>query len=215
MRWFVYALILANLGVFVWYYQHVPETPPRASRESKADEDATLSLVLLKEFQQQTDKKTGVRQCFSLGPFESKIQAGLASKLLKAESIKADTVMRKDARRKAYWVLLPPAESREAAKKAIRKLKKNNISDYFLVATGEMANAISLGVFSKFESAHRRIKQMQELGYTPRFEKVDLPKREYWLDWPRKGGKPLPDSGLARIRQIHANIGVRKLNCQQ
>jgi len=215
VKWVVYALLLTNLGVFVWYYQHVPETAPRTSVVDKANDNASLSLVLLREYGQKPEEKPSGRQCFSLGPFENKKQAGSASKLLKAGSIKAKIVMRKDARRKAYWVLLAPAESRKAAKKDIKRLKKLNITDYFLVATGEMANAISLGVFTQFESAHRRIKQMQGLGFTPRFEKVDLPKREYWLDWPEDGGISLSDVALQRVRKIREIIKVRTLDCSQ
>ena len=98
--------------------------------------------------------------------------------------------------------MLPPAESREAAQQSVARLKQLKVTDYFLVATGEKTNAVSLGVYSQFESAHRRIKEMQDLGFKPDFEKVELPKREYWLDWSRDSGKTVPQTELEKIKQI-------------
>jgi hypothetical protein len=200
MKWLIYLLILLNIAMFVWHFRSDDVVEHTSLSDVKQDE-ATLSLVLLKEQQQQKEKEI-TRWCFSLGPFEDKQQASLANGILKSAGIDAERRLSKDARRKAYWVLLPPAESREAAQKSIARLKQLKVTDYFLVATGEKTNAVSLGVYSQFESAHRRIKEMQDMGFKPDFEKVELPKREYWLDWPRKGGKPLSESDLKKVQKI-------------
>ncbi len=200
MKWIVYLLLLVNLGVFVWHYRS--DSPAAVTPAvPEGQEEAVLSLVLLKEYQQQKqDKET--RWCYSVGPFETKQQARTAAGILHAAGIKAQRRLSTEARRKAYWVLLPPAESREAAKQHIARLRQLNVDDFFLVQTGDMVNAVSLGVFTRFESAHRRIKEMQELGFKPGFEKIDLPKREYWLDWPQDSGASLPPGILEKIRKI-------------
>lgn len=200
MKWIIYLLLLVNLGVFVWHYRSGGAVPTIPTTPVEQD-DAVLSLVLLKEYQQQK-QDTNVRWCYSVGPFETKKQAGSAAAILYAAGIKAHRRLSTEARRKAYWVLLPPAESREAAKQHIARLKKLKVKDFFLVQTGDMINAVSLGVFTKFESAHRRIKEMQDLGFKPIFEKTDLPKREYWLDWPQKTGASLEAGDLEKIRKI-------------
>lgn len=200
MKWIIYLLILLNIATFVWHYRSDEVADVARLGESRQDE-ATLSLVLLKE-QHQQKKKEIIRWCYSLGPFEDKQQASLATGILKTVGIEAERRLSKDARRKAYWVLLPPAESREAAQKNVARLKELKVTDYFLVVTGEKTNAVSLGVYSQFESAHRRIKEMQALGFKPDFEKVELPKREYWLDWPREGGKSVPEADMKKIRKI-------------
>ncbi len=214
MKWVIYLLLLANLGVFVWHYQDVDSLlPAKDVKEGKSDK-SSLSLVLLKEFnpREKTPAKSG-KQCYSLGPFRDKKQAALARRVLQAEGINVKQNMRKDARRKAYWVLLPPAESRAAAKQTIARLKQLKLDDYFLVVSGDQTNAISLGVFTQFESAHRRIKQIQALGFTPRFEKVELPKREYWLDWPLSSNKHISDDAMGRIHKIRQEVQVTERNC--
>jgi hypothetical protein len=200
MKWIIYILLLLNIAMFVWHYSS-DKTTGVASATSSNQDEAVMSLVLLKE--RQTQKEQPIkRSCFSLGPFADKQQADLVSGLLKSSGIKAKRRISKDARRKAYWVLLPPAESKEAAQKSVARLKQLKVDDYFMVVTGDKTNAISLGVFSKFESAHRRIKEIQDLGFKPEFEKVELPKREYWWDWPKDGGKSLDASVMTKIKNI-------------
>ncbi len=208
MKWLIYLLLLANIGVFFWHFR-----PAMLSAPEDQDEAASsLSLVLLQEARERSAEPAGAGRCLDLGPFETVKQASRAAAALKAHGIKARQRINREARRKAYWVLLPPAISREEARKTLKKLKKQKINDYFLVPTGDKANAISLGVFSKFESAHRRIKQMQKLGFKPVFEKVELAKREYWLEWPLEAGKP-PSSVMETIRRIRAEARLTSRTC--
>ena len=212
MKWIIYTLVLLNIAMFVWHYQSGKSTEVSPVGIPKQDESA-ISLVLLQE-QELQKKQTVARWCYSLGPFVDKQQADLVSGILVSAGIKAKHRISKDARRKAYWVLLPPAESSEAAQKSVARLKKLKVDDYFMVVTGEKTNAISLGVFSKFESAHRRIKEMQELGFNPKFEKVELPKREYWWDWPRDGGKALNEGEMTKVKKISNEIRQIERKCR-
>jgi hypothetical protein len=211
MKWIIYLLLLLNIAMFVWHFQSGEVADVPSSVASGRDE-ATLSLVLLKERRQQKQQEI-TRWCYSLGPFEDKQQASLASGILKTAGIDAKRRLSKDARRKAYWVLLPPAESREVAQKSVARLKELKVMDYFLVVTGDKTNAVSLGVYSQFESAHRRIKEMQDLGFKPIFEKVELPKREYWLDWPRDGGKSLSESIRKKVQNISSEVRQIERGC--
>lgn len=211
MKWIIYILLLLNIAVFAWHYRP-GESTAKATTDLLDHEEAVMSLVLLQERQTNKEKKVKSR-CYSLGPFEDKEQAGLVEGLLKSSGIKAKRRISKDARRKAYWVLLPPAASKEEAQKSITKLKQLKVDDYFMVVTGEKINAISLGVYSKFESAHRRIKEMQDLGFKPEFEKVELPKREYWWDWPRDSGKSLNAQDMLKVRNISNQVRQIEREC--
>lgn len=211
MKWIIYTLLLLNIAMFAWHYQSGNSTTVTPVVLPKQD-DTAQPLVLLEE--QRLQKKQAItRWCYSLGPFADKQQADLASGILKGSGIKAKRRVSKDARRKAYWVLLPPAESRDAAQKSVARLKQLKVDDYFMVVTGEKTNAVSLGVFTKFESAHRRIKEMQGLGFNPKFEKVELPKREYWWDWPRDGGKALDESEMTKVKNISNEVNQIERGC--
>ena len=200
MKWIIYTLLLLNIAMFAWHYQSDKANGATSVALPEKD-DTSISLVLLQEQRVQKEQVI-TRWCYSLGPFADKKQADLASGILKSSGIKAKRRISKEARRKAYWVLIPPAESREAAQKSVARLKQLKVDDYFMVVTGEKTNAVSLGVYTKFESAHRRIKEMQDLGFKPEFEKVELPKREYWWDWPRDGGKSLNEQEMIKVKKI-------------
>ena len=211
MKWIIYTLLLLNIAMFAWHYQSGESIEVTSVALPKQD-DTAQPLVLLQE--QRLQKKQAITHwCYSLGPFEDKQQADLVNGILDSSGIKAKRRVSKDARRKAYWVLLPPAESRAAAQKSVARLKQLKVDDYFMVVTGEKTNAVSLGVFTKFESAHRRIKEMQELGFNPRFEKVELPKREYWWDWSRDGGKALNEAEMTKIKDISNELRQIERGC--
>jgi hypothetical protein len=119
--------------------------------------------------------------------------------------------MSKDNTRKGFWVLIPPEASRQQAKAHISELKKQNVKDYFLVVTGEQNNAVSLGVFSRSELAQRRYEQIKKLGFKVRIRQIDLPLREYWLDW-SKEQQLLPEV-LDSFRERYPNIGQTDRGC--
>jgi len=215
MKWLLYSLLLINLALFVWHYQDSSSSSPIEKRDVVASKDA-VSLVLLSEFVEKSEQQGQIKNiCFSLGPFNNKKQSALAAKIISTEtSVNPESRVRKDAKRKAYWVMLPPAETKDIAKQSVAKLKKKNVRDYFLVVSGEQTNAVSLGVYTKFESAHRRIKQIQEMGFTPRVEKVDLPKKEFWLEWEKESGEKLGDDILVRLEKVQKEIKMIERSCE-
>lgn len=150
--------------------------------------------------------------CYSLGPFTLKKEVSSAIDRLAAWKITATSRVQKLAI-KGYWVMLPPAKNRAAANKNITKLKELNIKDYFLVTTGSKKYAISLGVYSKSISARRRLDAMKKLSLNPEIETVDLPRRQYWLDWP-KASATLSAENLAELQNTFKDIGQVERQCQ-
>jgi len=214
MKWTIYALLLLNLAFGLWHFR----SRQVAFVEDK-NEDENLRLVLLSEYNQQnpTDVKEtesteqNAARCYTLGPFKSKSQAADLRKELDDLGIKSQRRMSKDNTRKGYWVLLPPQETRRAAEANVKLLKEKGVKDYFLVVTGEQTNAVSLGVFSKSELAQNRYEEIKAMGFVVKIENVDLPLREYWLDWPVEQ-KLLPEI-LAKYRQRYAGIGQTERAC--
>jgi hypothetical protein len=63
-----------------------------------------------------------------------------------------------------YKVLVPAQESREAAIKVVEQLAEGGITDVWRFRKGEMINAISLGIFSKEETASEIAAKASALG---------------------------------------------------
>lgn len=215
MKWIIYTLLLANLGFGLWHYRSVELNGAQAPVD-----DDNLRLVLLREYlaqqeQASADGPSGTEptraRCNTLGPFKKKNAANAIRKELISLGISAERRMSKDNTRKGFWVLIPPERSRKKAKVHIRELKNKGIKDYFLVVTGDQANAVSLGVFSRSELAQKRYDQIKALGFKIKIRKVDLPLREYWLDWPRE--QQLLPEVLDSFRERHPNIGQTDRGC--
>lgn len=216
MKWIIYALLLANLAFGLWHFRSQETTS--TSQESRDDDN--LRLVLVKEYlaqqanqpspEQHVEKELAAR-CYTLGPFKSKDDANAVRDQLTAVGLGAKRRMSKDNTRKGLWVLLPPEASRQEAKQSINQLKEKGIKDYFLVVTGEQANAVSLGVFAQSDSAQRRFEEIKELGFSPKIQAVDLPLREYWLDWPVD--QTLLPEVLEKIRKQYNAVGQTERAC--
>ena len=206
MKWLIYLLLLINISLFAWHYRGAAPAPPQVA----ADPDLTR-LVLVRE--QQARSEADQPWCYSLGPAKEPEQIQALKKQLQQWQYSPWQRKSQEAGRKGYWVLMPPLASRSAARQMVTELKSRKIKDYFLIATGEKANGISLGVFSTFEAAHRRINQLKELGFEAQWEEVRLPVDEYWLDWPREAGG-LAGEQLAQLRKTHPGLQQVERRCQ-
>lgn len=220
MKWLLYILLLANLASFFWHYQSGLFHAEAGKKSQSANEsESPPQLVLLREYQArpsaQSSAETDRGSCFNLGPFDAREAAVEINKELARLGITATLEVNKDRTRPGYWVLIPPLQDRQAAQKTIAELREKQIKDYFLVATGSQKNAISLGVFSRLELAQRRHNAMQKLGFSVRVEKVDLPRREYWLEWPIQTETGVNSELLEAWRKRFPAVGSTRRPCRE
>lgn len=209
MKWIIYSLLLVNLGMVVWHF-----SMPSLNQEIKEPELYEPHLIRLSEFTEETASSENLAsRCFSLGPFSSDSKAKAAQKQLRIWGVEAEYRKSDERVREGFWVLLPPASSRDAAQKTVRDLKLKGEKDFFLVATGQQENAISLGVFAKSESANRRLRQVKEKGFSPVVQTIHLPSKDYWLDWPRTTEVRLTDNQLQKIKKQNTEIGQVERRC--
>jgi hypothetical protein len=219
MKWMIYLLLLMNLGFGLWHYRS--QALNESQVQNKSDDD-NLRLVLLQEYLAQQDKPPTVeteaeilsgagKSCYTLGPFKAVNDANSVRNMLKKAKISAKRRVKKDKTRKGFWVLLPPAASHAQARENVEKLKAQGIKDYFLVANGDQTNAVSLGVFAQSDTAQSRYQEIKGMGFNPKIQNVDLPMREYWLDWPVE--QVLSTKLLAQIRKQYNGVGQTERSC--
>lgn len=210
MKWLIYILLLVNLGLFVWHYQ------PNADMRRKQADDQLTRLILLTEFEQQLKSaadEDGIPRCFSLGPFTRKQSFVEAKEGMEKQGVDVFSRVSSERVRNGYWVMLPASKTSNQAKVQIQKLKDRGLKDYFLVATGEMKNAISLGVFSKSKLAKRRLDEVEEQGFNVKITKITLPKRVYWLEWPRHSENQPAKELLNKLLKRFEGIGQTERVC--
>ena len=62
------------------------------------------------------------------------------------------------------WVLFPALPSRGAAQAKVAELRAAGVTDIFIVRDGDLANALSLGLYANETMARRRIRELEEKG---------------------------------------------------
>lgn len=217
MKWAIYLLLLANIGFFVWHFQ-MPSADKQSAVETAYVEEGAVKLMMLKEFAQlQGDTDSAPKLwCHALGPFEKESNAKQMEVKLVQEGFPVNLHRSTEAKKKGYWVLLPPYDDFAKAKSVANTLKsEHKIKDLFIVTTGEMKNGISLGVFSRFELAYRRQNDINTRGFTAAVEEVQLPAKVFWLEWAREYEGKIPQTLLDESKTLNSAISKIEKECNK
>ncbi len=105
-----------------------------------------------------------------------------------------------------YWVYFPPLENRASASARMEALRSKGIDDIYMIARGDMANAISLGVYSRKDSLRRRVLALNDAGYEPSVAPRYRTQKASWLDAKLPPGGSIPAAELAhRFQGLEVN----------
>lgn len=103
----------------------------------------------------------------------------------------------------SYLVYLPPFRSRADALAKLHELKASGV-DSFIIAGGERINGISLGVFSKEESAKKLQNQLKDKGYNPLLVNSSRISRQFSLHIDNQAAQMLTESLKAEVSKKYA-----------
>lgn|GEM_PF-873006 len=219
MKWVFYLLLLANALFFSWELRHLE--PPRASVAAvvpSAGPAFVNRLLLLSEVSKSELRERGVPLpaepdvsastastpatdgaadasaglCFSIGPLAADFDpAALRAWITELGGV-ANLRIGERRERALYWVYFPPLQSREAAIKRVEGMRGEGIGDIYIIPKGDMANAVSLGVYSQRRSLERRLNELRAKGYEPSIVPRYRTRRASWLDVAFRSGFEWP-----------------------
>jgi hypothetical protein len=138
-----------------------PQTPP-------ADANDTAHLDTL--------------SCTSVGPFADLPQASQAQAALKSAGFRPRQRMEQGEIWAGYWVSIQGLATRDEAESALKTLTANGIADVYVMPGSDPPNVLSLGVFSDYQRAQRRLDEVRALGLTPRIDDRKRAGSVYWID---------------------------------
>ena len=185
-----------------------PPTPPAA--------DAVAAVKAVEPARQVAPAETPAgaaavapAQCLSLGPFADRA-AALAAQASAGSSLRSARLREvPDAGATRYRVLLPAAASREDAQATVKRIVAAGLSDYYIIAQGEEANAIALGQYRNREGAERRIAAINAAGFSPKLVASGGDgSAQWWLDATLSAA-----SDAAAARQRSGAAQQRSLDC--
>ena len=120
--------------------------------------------------------------CMSIGPFADLPQASQAQASLRAAGFQPRQRAEQGELWAGYWVSVQGLATREEAESALRMLTGSGISDVYLMPGSDPPNVLSLGVFSEYQRAQRRVGEVRALGLTARIDDRKRAGSVYWID---------------------------------
>lgn len=188
MRILLFLLVAANIGYFAWYNYSRPAAPaPALSSTTTAAKLPGLTLLAEVPASQPDNKAadTGLSdaggELMLLGGFFEQESADALKQRLFGLGIDGQLVQQEKPAEREYWVYLPPLSSRTATLRLLKELQARKL-DGFLIAQGELANGISMGIFPHESLAEEVMQRLQESGYQARIKTVSRKQAVYWFE---------------------------------
>jgi hypothetical protein len=229
MKWLFSALLLANIGLFMWvsWYKELGVEPARKPRPPVNAENMLplttpgLKLTPRPAGGDRLELLTPIERealgnekfCYTIGPFESREAALKAGAFMDELQLEYGTRAAEDKSESSYWVFIPPLATRQEAQAKVKELAKLGFKEHFITQEAGRDNAISLGVFGQRENAESQMAELKGKGIEA---KLETRYRLRLLHWLNLRAADLTESQVDHLAQIEwgpAEIRVRQAAC--
>ncbi|MCP5162476.1 MAG: SPOR domain-containing protein [Hahellaceae bacterium] len=230
MRLIFLTLLLANLAMLLFSVQSQEQVVEGAGKERVQEGDA-LELLLLEEIfvghagEEAKDNEGALSNpvvdegmgslggaCFLVGPIdEIKSISDIVRRAIDAGAMSRE-ITQVIPMAPMYWVYVGPFADQTNALKELKVLHGQRI-DAYLIARGELKNALSLGVFENLDMAEASMEKRKSLNpkltERPRFKKV----RWQLLIWGDDSAEKYSEDKL--LKEFALSDGeIRKISCK-
>jgi hypothetical protein len=218
MRWLFLLLVLLN--IFFWA-QHLYHSPVRIKEVAPLDAYSRpqSNITLLSESSRTRRAAEGARSgsidnsgCLFLGGFDDELSAQSLEQRLLSLDIQSEVQQLDVATGVDYWVYLPPLASRQASLRQLRELQSRNIDSY-IITVGDLANGISLGIFSRKDSAEGVVARLREVDYSALVRELPRVHNKYWVRVAPASQRQLGDSILEALKNDMPALQHRQMPC--
>ncbi len=220
LKGIVAALVLANVGYFLWSrgVARTADAPARtapaatlqlASESAQAPRPPSAGLGGAADAMpadaggiSKQGLLTNVKRCISVGPFRDVSEAARAASTLRGGGYDPRQRVADGDVWAGVWVYLPLPASQTAADQVLAKLKAGGIDDALQMPGPNDGSVISLGLYSDSKRAQSRVAQVQALGFNPGIADRKRTGNVYWIDIDLK-----PTDGLLNPADLQGEAG--------
>ncbi len=199
-----------------------PEPEPRPPEEAAEEKPATAAEADDHEPEfvlgpLPTDPPRSAAQnasrCGTLGPIGDRKSAEGAKTMLTQAGMEASLEEDSEQTRIGYWVVIPPLESAEQVAQKIQELADAGITDIWHFRSGDLKNAISLGMFSQEENAQNYSKMAKSKGFDTELRPRYMNKKEYTVRFRIDKSEPVIMEMWRQIELQYPNYELKKTAC--
>jgi uncharacterized protein YjeT (DUF2065 family)/uncharacterized protein YheU (UPF0270 family) len=164
--------------------------------------------------QDKAEIVTTEKQCRTVGVFEKRSEAELISVQLRALGLNPEISSETSNTQAGFWVLIPARANRAEAVATAKNLEDVGVTDIWRFTSGELAHAISLGLFTDLERAQARREQIASLGFGPEVRPRFRQQTNYWVSYSFTGETPVSEGKWQELLQIEPQMEINITSCE-
>ncbi len=220
LKWLLGALLLANIGLWMWssWYQEGTTQPAESAPRPLVNADKMLApgepgarlVPRVPHRPVEIRSLTAVRRvCYAVGPFSGMRHATNGGARLKKLGLRY-ALRSEPETQHSFQVYLGPYSSTKAAAAVQRRLRELGIRDNALIHEGRLRNAVSVGVFTEAKNIKETQTVLRRHNYRPHTRAITQVTNRYWLDVAAE------QASLDSVRALKWNVSgieVKEASC--
>jgi len=205
MRSLIIFLLALNAFYLVWSITFNDKyiDPPKTK-------EGIPALVLLSSKAASSSNLKANKNCFTVGPFNTKKTAQLVSNEINNAGLSSTIHPQKTMETLNFLVYLQALSSKEEAQAIVKKLSENEVKDHTIIESGPYKNAIALGVFNDLDKARRHSEYIRFMGFDAKYTEQKKPKEVYWINYDESFGSTTPI--MQWVEKIDPRASVQRLS---
>ena len=217
MRWIFTSLALANIVMLIYF---LSADNNHAHKEQSIFKSTRGNLVLLSEQRASSRQLTpntlasDEELCTLIGPFPSLLRAEYFNERLAALDVMANIKELTVSTGSNYWVYLKPEISRKDALRRLSELQKKGIDSY-IIPRGNLANGISLGIYTNQTLAVTMRDRTKEMGYAPEIIETPRQQQQIWIFLTTREASVLNEETWLNLLSNEDSLEKRKNICSE
>lgn len=171
---------------------------------------AIMDIEELREEKPEEEKP----MCMVAGPFAAESSARELADRVGALGLSVDFLTETTETPGSIMVYTGPFASAQLAQRELRVLQSSGV-DSFVVADGELANAISLGVFRTSENAIVQQDRIEALGYETRTYQYMVENDQYFISFGGQTLSAITSDYWRNIASEYRDISIEQKACNE
>jgi hypothetical protein len=194
MRWIFISLVALNLTYLGYQFSQPPVITQSDSVVVPANDTKAIRLLSEIKVKARLPQQKAVKEqlCWAVGPYLVALDANNMMSRMLALDIPAYQDKRAVVVKTESWVYLPPLANKKMALRKLKELQKRKVDSY-VITEGELANGISLGLFSRQESVDRLLEVLAKKKIKPLVKPLERKRNQTWLMAPISKRAPIDE----------------------
>lgn len=219
MKWILVALLVLNLalgGFQAWQAQQPKEVAQ--SRMAVQYSNLQPTANQLARLQKSTDatpvasNKPTSSQCVRITGLKESDSLPVVESRLKALELNVKQERVREVYKREYQVVLGPYSSIDQARSEMVAVNAKGFES-FVISKGELANSLSLGLFSNSENANRRISELAAVDINAKSIQLDRYNEAIQLVIDKKSSLLIADPTLSTLISQFEGVDFTRFNC--